>query len=560
MTQSDRIFKQIDHDTRWMIGQLSGSVAPSAYWLAGLDWAMHLASAPGRQAQLAGTAMSEALRLATGRCCTGAEARAASDHRFQDAAWSKPPFRCIRDGFWSVEDWWHMATHDVRGLSPRHAATVDFTARQWLDMLCPANVPWLNPALMRRTMETGGANLMQGAMNLADDLRPGSDIPEDPALQVGKGLATTPGQVVARTHLAELIQYTPTTEKTHPQPILIVPAWIMKYYILDLSAHNSMVKWLVDQGFTVFMLSWRNPTREDHDLSMADYVAQGPMAALDQITRITGAQKVHLAGYCLGGTLATIAAADMARRGDDRLASLSLFAAQVDFSEAGEVTQFISEAQVSLLEDVMAERGYLDSSQMSGAFTTLRARDLLWSRIVHEYLMGEPRHSNDLMVWNDDGTRMPARMHSEYLRQLFLENQLSNGKYELAGRRVALSDLRLPICAVGTETDHVAPWKSVFKIQRLTETQTTFILTSGGHNAGIVSEPGHPHRHFRIATTARDAPFQDADDWMAANSAQDGSWWPAWGDWLAARSDAPAPAPAMGDALCPAPGTYVMQR
>lgn len=559
MTQPDNIFRQLDHKTRWMLGQMSGSIAPSAYWLAGMDWAMHLAASPGRQAQLATAAMTGALGLATGQGAPDATTPA-SDHRFDDEAWSKPPLRAIRDGFWAVEDWWHMATSDVRGLSARHAATVDFTARQWLDMMCPANLPWLNPALMRRTVQSGGQNLVQGAVNLANDLRPDSDTPADPAFQVGKGLAATPGKVVARTHLAELIQYSPTTKTTHPEPVLIVPAWIMKYYILDLSAHNSMVKWLVDQGFTVFVLSWRNPGQDDHDLGMADYVAQGPMAALDAIGRITGTRQVHMAGYCLGGTLATITAADMARQGDDRLASLTLFAAQVDFSEAGEVTQFISEAQVSLLEDMMAERGYLDASQMSGAFATLRARDLLWSRIMHEYLMGEPRHSTDLMVWNADGTRLPARMHSEYLRGLFLENRLANGKYDLDGRRIALTGLRLPICAVGTETDHVAPWKSVFKIQRLTETETTFILTSGGHNAGIVSEPGHPHRHFRIHTTTRDDPFQDADNWMMSTMAQDGSWWPAWADWLAKRSGRPAQAPPMGDDLGDAPGTYVMQR
>ena len=360
----------------------------------------------------------------------------------------------------------------------------------------------------------------------------------------------------------ELIQYTPTTKEVRPEPILIVPAWIMKYYILDLSPHNSFVHYLLDQGFTVFMISWRNPSADDRDLTMEDYLTQGPKAALDAIETITNTKKTHAIGYCLGGTLLSITASALARDGDDRLATLTLLAAQTDFSEAGELKLFISEAQVTLLEDMMKERGYLDSSQMLGAFTMLRSNDLLWSRLIHEFYMGEKPAANDLMAWNADSTRMPAQMHADYLRDLYLDNKLAYGQYRVGKQKISLTDLRLPILAVGTESDHVAPWKSVFKIHQLTESETTFILTNGGHNAGILSEPGHPHRHHRISTRRHDQNFIDADTWFNTTEPQEGSWWPSLASWLALHSSEPGALPPQGKAdagyptLGDAPGTY----
>jgi polyhydroxyalkanoate synthase len=299
---------------------------------------------------------------------------------------------------------------------------------------------------------------------------------------------------------------------------------------------------------------------------MDDYRSLGVMAALDAVERISGNKPVHGVGYCLGGTLLAIAASAMARDGDTRFADLSFFAAQTDFTEAGELTLFMNESQITFLEDMMAERGYLDSSQMAGTFRMLRSNDLIWSKVIHHYLMGRDTEMSDLMAWNADATRMPARMHSEYLRHLFLDNDFAEGRYEVDGAAVALSDIRVPILAVGTEWDHVAPWKSVFKFHLYADTDVTFILTNGGHNAGIVSEIGHPGRHYRIATTREADTYRDPSDWFDQTPAQDGSWWPAFAAWLAEHSSAKTNPPRMGDAgpgvhpMCRAPGTYVMQR
>jgi polyhydroxyalkanoate synthase len=339
----------------------------------------------------------------------------------------------------------------------------------------------------------------------------------------------------------------------------------MKYYILDLSEHNSLVRYLTAQGFTVFMISWKNPDANDRDLGMDDYVSSGVMDALDAVEAIGSGQKIHAVGYCLGGTLMSIAAAAMARDGDARLKSLTLLATQIDFTEAGELMLFIDESQLSLLEDLMWDQGYLDTTQMAGAFELLRSKDLIWSRMVHDYLMGERTPMNDLMAWNADATRMPYRMHSEYLRQLFLKNDLAEGRYRVGHGPIAISDIRVPVFLVGTERDHVAPWESVYKFNLLSDTDVTFVLTSGGHNAGIVSEPGHAHRHYRVREKASDDSYTDPDRWMQETSPVDGSWWPVLSTWVAEQSSEQTAPPALGAKtkgyapLCDAPGSYVFQ-
>ena len=340
----------------------------------------------------------------------------------------------------------------------------------------------------------------------------------------------------------------------------------MKYYILDLSRRNSLVRFLTGQGFTVFLISWKNPGSEDRDVGFDEYRTEGFLAALDAAIAITGARKVHAVGYCLGGTLLAIAAAAMARDRDDRLATVSVLAAQTDFTEAGELMMFISDSQISFLEDLMWQRGYLAADQMAGAFELLRSNDLIWSRVVHEYLMGERSAPIDIMAWNADKTRMPYRMHSQYLRSLFLNNDLAEGRFRMSGRPVTIQDIRVPMLAVGTEQDHVSPWRSVFKLHLLADTDVTFILTNGGHNAGILSEPGHPHRHFRMATQRQQAHYVDPDAWLADNAARDGSWWPTWADWLTERSGALGALPPLrqaGGAFAPlgeAPGEYVFMK
>jgi polyhydroxyalkanoate synthase len=339
----------------------------------------------------------------------------------------------------------------------------------------------------------------------------------------------------------------------------------MKYYILDLSPENSLVKYLVDHGHTVFMISWKNPGPEDRDLGMEDYRTLGLMSALNAVSAIVPGRKVHAAGYCLGGTLMAIAAAAMARDGDDRLASLTLFAAQTDFTDAGEIMLFIDESQVTFLEDLMWDKGYLENRQMSGAFQLLRANDLFWSRIIHDYFFGDRQALNDLMAWNADSTRLPYRMHSEYLRKLFLNNDLAHDRYEVGGKPVALSDIRVPVFMVGTTKDHVAPWRSVYKFNISADAEVTFVLASGGHNAGIVTPPGYPNRSYRMGTRSEGAHYVDPESWEATAHLREGSWWLGWDRWLDERSGEPVSPPPLGapeqgyPALGNAPGLYVLE-
>ncbi|MEQ8862745.1 MAG: alpha/beta fold hydrolase [Thalassobaculum sp.] len=568
----------IDRQVHASIARLTMGLSPASLAEAFGDWAIHLAISPGKQAQLVQKAVRKAVRLWLHACECAATGAAAGpciaplpqDRRFVGAPWQAAPYSMIYQSFLLTQQWWHNATTGIPGVSRHHEAVVSFVARQLLDVMSPSNFLASNPELQAATLREGGANLRRGAANLLADWErtmAGRPPVGTEAFRPGETVATTPGKVVWRNELIELIRYAPSTEAVHPEPVLIVPAWIMKYYILDLSPENSLVRWLVGRGHTVFMISWRNPGPEQRNLGMEDYRRLGVMAALDAVERAMPGRRVHAAGYCLGGTLLSIAAAAMARDGDDRLASLTLLAAQVDFTEAGELTLFIDESQVRFLEDMMWEQGYLDTRQMAGAFQLLRSNDLIWSRMVRDYLLGEREPVTDLMAWNADATRMPYRMHSEYLRGLFLDNDLAEGRFMVDGRAVSLADIRLPVFAVGTERDHVAPWRSVYKITTHPAAEVTFLLTSGGHNAGIVSEPGHPHRHYRVSTKAPGDVFVDPATWEAATPVAEGSWWPEWQAWLAARSGTPVAAEPIAAAsagraravLPDAPGSYVLQ-
>jgi len=563
----------VDRLSRSLLASFTNGMSPVSLVQASTDWAMHLALAPGKQGQLVEKMASKALRWwlfayrALRPQCAHCIEPLPQDRRFADPAWDAWPYNVLYQGFLLTQQWWHVATTGVPGVSRHHEEMVNFAARQWLDRVAPSNFIATNPVVQRETAQRGGANLWDGWLNAFDDWRravEGDKPAGAEAYEVGRNVAVTPGKVVLENRLIELIQYRPTTRTVHAEPVLIVPAWIMKYYILDLSAHNSLVKYLVDQGHTVFMISWKNPDANDRELGMDDYLRLGVLAALDAIGSIRPDTPVHLAGYCLGGTLAAIAAAALARRQPARLASLTLLAAQTDFEDPGEISLFIDDSQVSFLEDLMSLRGTLDAKQMAGAFQMLRSNDLIWSYRLNNYLLGKRAPMNDLMAWNADTTRMPYRMHSEYLHQLFLDNELAEARYRVDDAPVALTDIRAPIFAVGTLADHVAPWRSVYKIHLLSDSEVTFALTSGGHNAGIVSEPGHPNRSFQLLTRQAHDAHLDPDAWLQAAPRFDGSWWPAWQHWLAEHSGERVAPPRIGTrgekALADAPGRYVLLR
>ena len=554
-------YEDLDARLHAQQARLTAGLSPAAFWLAFADWGLHLANAPGRRTDLAGLALQQWGRWIDAWAGGEVIATPPGDHRFTAPRWQQPPFAAVKQGFLLTEEWWAKATEGDPAVDEHNARLVAFTIRQLLDMVSPSNIAWLNPEVRDETERTQGKNLIRGSRNLLHDLQTAlTDKPHARGEYApGRNLAVTPGKVVFRNELIELLQYAPSTPRVRPEPVLIVPAWIMKYYILDLSQRNSMIRYLVDQGHTVFAISWRNPTAGQRDLRLDDYRRLGPLAALDAIGQICGAVPVHAAGYCLGGTLLSFTAAAMARDGDTRLASVTLMAAQTDFTEAGELQLFITAGQIAFLDDVMETAGTLDSRQMAGAFEMLRSRDLVWSRMINSYLLGHGEHPSDLMAWNADGTRMPARMHAEYLRAMFLNNDLAEGRFEVDGRPVTLSDVHVPLFVVGTDNDHIAPWRSVYKIHQQNPGEITFVLTVGGHNAGIVSEPGHPHRFFHMLTRPAGAHTVGTDEWAATAVRHDGSWWIEWAGWLDRHSTAAQAPPPMGLAanLPDAPGRYV---
>jgi len=567
----------LNRTTHASMAKFTMGLSPASLLAAHFDWLIHLIEAPGKQIQLTEKAVRKLIRQHRFIFeCVAQEGRAEccieplpQDRRFTGKEWQEWPFNVFYQSHLLAQQWWHVATIGVPGVSAQHERVLQFTTRQILDVFAPSNFAWTNPEVLAKAQSEGGRNFTRGFANFIDDWqrRTGGKPPigaED--FQPGKQVAVTPGKVVYRNRLIELIQYAPATETVKPEPILIVPAWIMKYYILDLSPHNSMIKFLVDQGYTVFAISWKNPGPDDRDLCMDDYRTLGIMAALDAIATTTPDRKVHGVGYCLGGTLLSIASAALARNGGSPFQSLSFLAAQIDFEEPGELQLFIDESQLRFLEDMMWEQGFLDAKQMSGAFQMLRSNDLVWSRNMREYLMGERAPMIDLMAWNADSTRMPYRMHSQYLRSLYLNNDLAEGRFVVDGRPITINDIRRPVFCVGTERDHVAPWRSVYKWNLLTDTEVTFVLTNGGHNSGIVSEPGHPRRSYQAATRQTDDLYIDPDTWVSQTPKKEGSWWFEWVSWLNGHSGDEIRPPAIGNTearlvdLADAPGTYVLQK
>lgn len=537
------------------------------------DWSINLALSPGKQVELLHNAFEKFLKLLHYQTCICCDMKPEpctiplpQDRRFDDEEWKRWPYNIYQQTFLLIQDWWTESTTRIRGVSQHHSELLPFLVRQYLDVFSPLNFPWTNPIVMRITQQELGQNYVRGAQNFIEDLSrnlKGEPPAGSEKYQVGINIAVTKGKVIYQNRLIELIQYSPLTTTVYKEPILIVPAWIMKYYILDLSPNNSLVKYLVEQGHTVFMISWKNPDADDAELGLEDYLNLGVMDSLDVIFKLMPKQKINAAGYCLGGTLLAIAAAKLAQDKDDRLNSVTLFAAQVDFEEAGELLFFIDEAQLAYLEDLMSQKGYLEASRMAGTFYMLRSYDLIWSRLVEKYLLGNREEVSDLMAWNADSTRMPYKMHSEYLRRLFLNNDLSSGRFVVGSEPITLADINTPLFVVSTQKDHVSPWESVYKIHLFVDADITFVLTSGGHNVGIVSEPGHPHRHFQIKTHGINETHPSHEEWREKAVQHEGSWWPSWHQWLIEKSRGMTEPPSMGNAkigfkpLRDAPGEYV---
>jgi polyhydroxyalkanoate synthase len=482
------------------------------------------------------------------------------DARFKDDDWSSNfLFDYMKQSYLIASRHIQHAVANVEGLSPESEKKVAFFTRQYVDALSPSNFALTNPQVLRETLSSGGQNLLKGLNNLLSDMEKGGiSMTDEKAFKLGQNVATTPGKVVFQTELMQLIQFEPTTQEVYKTPLVIIPPWINKYYILDLRPSNSFIKWALDQGHTVFVLSWVNPDARLAQMGFEDYMKQGPLAALDAVEKATGEHKVNFIGYCLGGTLLGATLAYLAAKNEDRVACATFFVSLLDFSAPGELGVFIDEAQVDSLERKMNERGYLEGSEMASTFNLLRANDLVWSFVINNYLMGKDPFPFDLLYWNSDATRMPARMHSFYLRNMYLKNLLGvPGGIALEGVPIDLSKVKVPAYFISTVEDHIAPWKTTYKGSHYLGGDVRFVLGGSGHIAGIVNPPAAKKYHF-FTNEARPV---SADEWFKTATQRPGSWWEDWQAWIAAQNEnVKVPARTPKNALEDAPGSYVMLR
>ncbi len=547
------------------LSSLAGDTAGSA-WLAPLGAMNTLADGWATAMQLAAFAFAPPQTRNEAPPFRSAE----GDNRFRDPLWRTQPRDLLVQAQLGAEQFWKTASSPLAGSRNAGLALTSFAVDQAIRAVSPSNFSWSNPAAVTAMRRTAGKSVVDGAWNWFGDslsLLAGRDPLDERRFSPGGEIAATPGTVVFRNALMELIQYSPSTPKVRVEPVLIIPAWIMKFYILDLSPKESLIRYLVDQGFTVFCVSWKNPTATDRNLELDDYRSAGVMDAMDVVSDVVPGAKIHGVGYCAGGTILSIAAAAMARDEDDRLGSLTLFAAMTDFEDPGEISTFLLEPQVTVLESVMDAQGYLDPAQMAFAFHALRADDLVWAPYIRRYLLGERRPGTQFDMWFHDGTRLPALMHSQYLRWLYLENRLAGGTLDAGGGLVNLRDVEAPLFAVGAERDHIAPWRSVFRAADLVSSESTLVLSGGGHNSAIVSPPGKSHAFYRIHSPDAAESRDERDSRMTHAPPTPGSWWPAWLRWLETHSSAGwVQPPAMGSRdrvrsrLDPAPGQYVLER
>jgi polyhydroxyalkanoate synthase len=489
---------------------------------------------------------------------------ATGDARFKDEDWSSNfVFDHIKQSYLIAARHIQQAVAKVEGLSPESEKKVAFFTRQYVDALAPSNFLATNPQVLRETLHSGGQNLVRGLNNLLADIEKGGgqlriSMTDEKAFQLGGNVATTPGKVVYQTPLMQLIQYQPTTAEVHKRPLVIIPPWINKYYILDLREKNSFIRWAVAQGHSVFVLSWVNPDASLAQKGFDDYMREGALAALDAVEKVTGEREVNVIGYCLGGTLLGATLGYLAKKNDHRVAAATFFVSLLDFSQPGELGVFIDEAQVASLEKKMNQRGYLEGSEMAGTFNLLRANDLVWSFVVNNYLLGKDPFPFDLLYWNADSTRMPARMHSFYLRNMYIKNLLGQpGGIELDGVPIDLGAVRTPAYFISTVEDHIAPWQSTYKGAKYLGGRVRFVLGGSGHIAGIVNPPAAKKYHYWV----NDALPETADAWFAGAKQVPGSWWEDWQAWIERQNGGEkVPARTPQDPLEDAPGSYAMLR
>ncbi len=490
----------------------------------------------------------------------------AKDFRFRHEKWREDPlFDFIKQSYLLTARWIQGTVSEVEGLDKKTAEKVDFYTRQLVDAMAPTNFLLTNPQALEEIRRTEGKSLVRGLENLLDDLKRGKgrlkiQMVDDDAFALGENIAVTSGKVVFQNDLMQLIQYAPATEEVARTPLLIIPPWINKYYILDLSPENSFIRWAIDQGHTVFCISWVNPDSVLAEKTFDDYLLEGPLAAMDAIARATDESRVHMVGYCLGGTLLAATLAWLKAQGDDRAISATYFTSMVDFSEPGDLGVFIDEEQIEHLDDIMDEHGYLDGREMSTVFNMLRANELIWSFVINNYLMGRDPIPYDLLYWNSDSTRMPAAMHSFYIRKMYHENRLIEpGGLTLADVPIDVHRIDVPSFIIGADADHIAPWKSVYQATQAYKGDCHFLLADSGHIAGIINPP-KANKYGYWTNTELPA---DPDQWRAGATKEDGSWWPIWHDWLAAFDNETVPARTPGDGLAVienAPGGYALKR
>lgn len=488
------------------------------------------------------------------------------DARFKDPEWSENPvFDFLKQAYLISSRWAEDMVEEADGLDERTRHKAQFYLKQISSALSPSNFLLTNPELLRETLKENGANLARGMAMLAEDIQAGRGELKirqtDPGnFKVGVNIATTPGKVVFRNELIELIQYAPTTEQVLKRPLLIVPPWINKFYILDLNPEKSFIRWAVDQGLTVFCISWVNPAEQHAEKGFEHYMREGIFAALDAIEQATGEKKVTGIGYCVGGTLLAVTMAYMAAKRDKRIDSATFFTAQVDFTHAGDLKVFADEEQIRTIEAQMKKRGYLDGSHMANAFNMLRPTDLIWSNVVNVYMKGQKPTAFDLLYWNSDSTRMPVANHAFYLRNCYLENKLTKGEMEVAGVKLDLKKVKAPIFNLATKEDHIAPARSVFIGSSAFGGPVDFVMAGSGHIAGVVNAPGKQKYQYWTGGAAEGT----LEDWMAAATETPGSWWPYWFSWIEKQAPKKVPAREPGggklEPLCDAPGTYVLAR